>query len=228
LDSVLARFLTFDSSAVSDALDRLALPSGLVGIGPTWGAPKLVGRAVTVQLEQAAAGLEDAHICSTAIAEASAGDVIVVANDGRTDVSSWGGLLSLGASLRGVRGALVDGACRDVDEARELGFPVYARGTAPVTARGRLRQRSTGEPVRLGPVTVHAGDVIVADEVGVVVVPADRAEEALAEACEIVAREQAIAVDLRAGVPLPDAMRDARLAGAPAHRQGSRAPRRHR
>jgi len=215
MDALLARFAALDSSAVSDALDARSLPSGLVGLGPVWGGTTLVGRAATVQLEPAVAGQGGgAHICATAVAEAGDEDVIVVANDGRLDVSSWGGLLSLGAALRGVRGAIVDGACRDVAEARELRFPVYARGTAPVTARGRLRQRSTGEPVHIGPVTVCRGDVVLADEVGVVVVPADRAEEVLVEALAIVARERAIASELRAGARLPDAMRDARLAGA--------------
>ena len=213
MDSSLAQFAALDSSAVSDALDRLELPSGLVAIRPMWGASTLIGRAVTVQLEPARAAESGAHICATAIADAGPHDVIVVANDGRTDVSSWGGLLSLGASLRGVRGALVDGVCRDVGEARELGFPIYARGTSPVTARGRLRQRSTGEPVCVGGVEVNPGDVVLGDEVGVVVVPAGRAEEVLAAALEIVAREAAIAADLHAGIPLADAMRDARLAG---------------
>lgn len=82
-----------------------------------------------------------------------------------------------------------------------------------MTARGRLRQKSAGAPVRLGAVTVEHGDVVLADEGGVVVVPRARAAEVLAEARRIHDREARIEAEVRAGVPLPQAMRDARLAG---------------
>jgi regulator of RNase E activity RraA len=214
LGSLLQRFGALDSASVSDALDGLGLPSGVSGIGPVWGHPTIVGLAATVQLEPVVSGAtEGAHITSSAIAQAGPTDVLVVANQGRTDVSCWGGLLSLGASLRGVRGVIADGACRDVGEARDLGFPVFARGRIPVTARGRLQQRATGVPVQVAAREVAPGDVVVADETGVVFVPRDRAIEVLADAEALARREQAIAADLRAGVPLPLAMRDSRLAG---------------
>jgi regulator of RNase E activity RraA len=138
---------------------------------------------------------------------------MVLANEARTDVSCWGGLLSLGAQIRGVRGAVVDGACRDVAGAQELAFPVYARASVPATARSRLRQRSTGEPVVIAGVTVEPGDVVVADATGVVFVPRVRAVEVLILATAVYERERTIAADLRAGVSLTTAMHDARLAG---------------
>lgn len=147
------------------------------------------------------------------IARAGPDDVIVVANGGRTDVSSWGGIVSVGAAVRSVRGVITDGACRDVGQARELGFPVFARAQVPVTARGRLRQKSAGEPILVGDVTVRPGDVVMADEGGVVVVPRERAAEVLDAAQRLAGRETAIEAEVRAGVPLPQAMRDARLAG---------------
>ncbi|WP_221179403.1 RraA family protein [Streptomyces botrytidirepellens] len=135
---------------------------------------------------------------------------------GRTDVSSWGGIVSVGASVRGIRGVVTDGACRDVAQARELGFPVFARAQVPVTARGRLRQKSSGEPIRLGEVTVRQGDVLLADEGGVVIAPRERATEALEAAQRLADLEAAIEAEVRTGVPLPQAMRDARLAGTEA------------
>ncbi len=137
----------------------------------------------------------------------------MVANGGRTDVSSWGGIVSVGAAVRYVRGVITDGACRDVGQARELGFPVFARTQVPVTARGRLRQKSAGEPIVVGDVTVRPGDVVMADEGGVVVVPRERATEVLDAARGLAERETAIEAEVRAGVQLPRAMRDARLAG---------------
>lgn len=211
--SLLDSYAALDSAAVSDALDALGLAPGQTGFLPVWGHPKIAGFAVTVQLEPFVPGQSGPHIGATAVAGASSTDIIVVANDGRTDVSCWGGLLSLGASLNGVRGVVADGACRDVNEARELGFPVFAKGRIPATARGRLQQRSAGEPVQLGKVTVAPGDLVLADETGVVVVPHEHVEKVLEKAQAVAAREQAIAADLRSGIPLHEAMRDARLAG---------------
>lgn len=210
---LLAGFSRLDSSAVSDALDALGLPSGQGGFDPVWDAPPIAGFAVTVELEPHVPEAAGPHLGTTAVADAQDTDVLVVANGGRTDVSGWGGLLSLGASRRGVRGVIVDGACRDVDEARDLRFPVYARGRIPATARGRLRQRSTGEPVRMGNVIVAPGDVVLADATGVVAVPRAHAVDVLERAQSVAVREDAIAAELRAGAPLQDAMRDARLAG---------------
>lgn len=215
---LLDHFASLDTTVVSDALDGCGMLPGLAGISPMWGRPTVAGYAVTVQLEPLVGSHHGSHILTDAIAVAGPNDVIVVANGGRTDVSSWGGIVTLGAVQRGVRGVVTDGACRDVAQARELGFPVFARGQTPVTARGRLHQRSTGHPIDIDGVTVHPGDVVLADECGVVVVPRERASEVLAAARGVAEREAAIEADIREGVPLPQAMRDARLAGT----EGSR------
>ena len=180
------------------------------------GPARIAGFAVTVELEPLTGRHDGAHILTDAIAAAGAGDIMVVANGGRTDVSSWGGIVSVGAAMRSVRGVITDGACRDVEQARDLGFPVFARAQVPATARGRLRQRLAGASVRLGQVTVSPGDVVMADEGGVVVIPRARAAEILAAARGVRAREEQIEREVRGGLPLPQAMRDARLAGTPA------------
>ncbi|MGP3769576.1 RraA family protein [Streptomyces sp. SDT5-1] len=211
--TLLTQFAGLDTAAVSDALEGLGLPPGQGGITPMWGRPRVTGIARTVQLAPLDREHGGAHILTSEIAQAGPTDVLVIANDGRTDVSSWGGILSLGASAQGVRGVLTDGACRDVHQARELGFPVYARGQVPRTARGRLMQKSAGEPILFGTVTVHPGDVVVADENGICVVPSARAAEVLRAAHKVQEREAAIEAEIRAGAALTDAMRDARLAG---------------
>ncbi|MFI0423504.1 RraA family protein [Spongiactinospora sp. 9N601] len=215
--ALLAGYEALDSTTISDALDAAGLPSGIGGMVPVWGHPKVVGFAATVELAPVTDQTAGTHIAASAVAAGGPGNVMVIANGGRTDVSCWGGLLSLGARLRGVRGVVADGACRDIRDARELAFPVYARGGVPATARGRLRQVSAGEPVRIDSVTVARGDVVVADESGVVFVPRARARDVLLAAQALDQRERAIADDLRAGVPLDAAMRDARLAGIEEH-----------
>lgn len=219
---LLRRLAWLDTTVLSDALDGLGLPSGVEGLRPRWGDRRVAGMVRTVQLEPETGGEPGPHIVTRAIAHAGPGDVLVVANDGREDVSCFGGLLSLGSVARGVVGVVVDGACRDVAEAQGLGLPVYARNVTPRTARGRLRERSFGESVEIAGVPVDDGDLVVADDSGVVFVPQGRAEEVIARAEAIVGREKAIAADVRAGVPMAQAMHDARLAGqqhdsGPAH-----------
>jgi len=213
VDPLVKRLDALDSTVVSDALDGLHLAAGLGGLRPAWGTPRFVGRARTVALEADAGGPPGAHLGTSVVAEARPGDVLVMANGGRVDVSCWGGILSLGGAQQGVVGVVADGACRDVAEAQALGLPVFARGVSPRTARGRLRQRATGVPVQLEDVTVSEGDLVMADDSGVVFVPADRAREVLAAAEAIVEREAAISADIRAGVRIDQAMHDARLAG---------------
>jgi regulator of RNase E activity RraA len=210
---LLTEISALGTAAVSDALDACGLPPGQGGLRPMWGSPRLAGFAVTVELERLVGEHAGPHILTGAVAGAGPDDVIVVSNGGRVDVSSWGGILSIGAAARSVRGVVTDGACRDVAQARGLGFPIFARARVPVTARGRLRQKSTGEPVRLGAVLVQSGDVVLADEDGVVVIPRERGAEVLAEARRLADREASIEAEVRAGGPLPQAMRDSRLAG---------------
>jgi len=213
---LLEQCAALDTATVSDALDICGLPPGQGGLPPMWGRPRIAGFAATVELEPLNGDHAGAHILTDAIAQAGPENVMVIANGGRTDVSCWGGIVSAGAAVRSVRGVVADGACRDAGQARALGFPVFARAQVPVTARGRLRQKSAGAPVRLGQVTVKPGDVVMADEGGVVVIPRERAAEVLAAACGVRAREEQIEGEDRAGVPLPQAMRDARLAGTKA------------
>ncbi|MCS5524646.1 RraA family protein [Curtobacterium flaccumfaciens pv. oortii] len=211
------RYLQLDTTAISDALESLGLPGGVAGPLPQTVDVTLVGFARTVLLEAIvdpdASTEAGSHILGEAVDTAAVGDVMVIDNLGRSDVSCWGGLLSLGSVLRGVRGVLANGAVRDVSEIRRLGFPVYATGTVPATARGRLRQRSVGEPVTVWGRTVAAGDLVMVDRTGLVVVPRSRAAEVLDVAAGFCEREKSIAADISSGIGLTRAMHDARLAG---------------
>ena len=102
---------------------------------------------------------------------------------------------------RGVAGVVADGACRDVAEARSYGLPVFARAVTPRTARGRLRQQSVGTSVLIDGITVAQGDLVIADDSGVAFIPRQRASEVINRAEQILARESAIATDIRAWAP---------------------------
>ena len=211
--ALVQRLKWLDSTVVSDALDGAGLPPGVGDLTPQWGAPKLVGVARTIELEPDTGGPQGPHLATRTIAAANPDDVIVIANEGRTDVSSWGGILSLGASVRGVAGVVADGVCRDVPEALAYGFPVYARGVIPRTARARLREKAVGGPVAIAGLRVNDGDLVLADASGLVVIPRNEADAVLDRAEAIMEREAAIASEVAQGRSLPDAMHDARLAG---------------
>ena len=214
-ETLVQRLGRLSTTVVSDALDAFDLAPGIGDLQQQWDGPKIAGAARTVELEADPGDAPGPHIATQAIADADPGDVIVIGNSGRTDVSCWGGLLSLGSLQRGLAGAVVDGVCRDVAEARELGFPVFSRGRIPRTARGRLRQKAVGGTITLAGLTVNDGDLLLADDSGVVVVPLAEAERVLDRAEQIESREQSIARDIRNGASLTQAMHDARLAGQP-------------
>lgn len=197
------RLAAFDACTLSDALDRLGLPGAVSGLAPlTTTGLRIAGRVVTVKLGPAITGLPKRHLGAAAIVQAQPGEIVVIEHRGRTDVSGWGGLLSRGAIRKGIAGVIVDGACRDVDESRELGLPVFARATVPVTARGRIAEHDSGCPVTVGNVVVNPGDWVVADGSGVVFVRQDRIVEILSEAERIHAREAAMIAAIEAGTPI--------------------------
>ncbi len=214
-DAQTQRLRHLDACAVSDALDRLGLTGVVLGIRPLGPRRRIAGRAVTVRLEAAterlkaeiaARGEHPRHLCTAAVDASGPGDVIVVANGGRSDAAGWGGTLSLGARMRGIVGVIVDGACRDVDEAFDHDFAVYGSYAVPLTARGRVIETGWNEPVSFCGLTVGPGDLVIADSSGVVFVPLAQAEAVLGAAEEIVAREQAMADAVRERRPMAEVM----------------------
>jgi regulator of RNase E activity RraA len=200
-----------DTCAVSDALVRLGIEGMAAGLAPVSVARPVCGRAVTVRLGPATSGPAPSgpaprHLCTAAVASSGPFDVIVVSGARRTDTASWGGILSLAAVVRGVRGVVVDGAVRDVDESRALDLPIYARAVTPRTARGRLLEQEWNAPISVADVEVVPGDIVVADGSGVVFVPIARAEEVAASARRIQRREQLMAERVRAGDSVVDVM----------------------
>jgi 4-hydroxy-4-methyl-2-oxoglutarate aldolase len=200
------RLSRLDTCAVSDALDRLGLTGAVSGLRPMWPCPRITGRVVTVKLKLADGERPARHLGTAAVEAAAPGDVIVVDHAGRSDAAGWGGILSLAANVKGVSGVIVDGACRDVDESRDVGLPVYARSATPVTARGRIVEQSFNEPIEIAGIAVRPGDLVIADWSGIVFLAADWGEQIVQEAEEIAAREAQMAEAVRAGRSVVEVM----------------------
>jgi regulator of RNase E activity RraA len=197
--TVVERLARLDTCAVSDALDRLGLSGAVSGIRPLTGPHRIAGGVVTVKLVAAEGRTSKQHLATAAIEASGPGDVLVIEHRSREDCAGWGGILSRAAKARGIAGTLVEGSVRDVDESREIGYPVFARAAVPATARGRIVEEGWNLPVDVGGVTVHPGDFVIADGSGVVFVAKSRIEEVLLAAEEIAARERTMAEAVEAG-----------------------------
>ena len=210
MDDPVKRLQRLDVCAVSDAMDKLGLPPSVSGLTQQSTQQRIAGKVVTYKLVPAAQVPAHTgaprHLGTTAIEAAQPGDVIVIEQRTGLDAGSWGGILSLAAKLREVAGVVVDGPVRDIDEARAYDFPVYARGLTARTARSRVAEAFTNQPVRIGEVTVCPGDFAIADASGVVFIAAADIERVLQAAEMIVGREAAMAQALRDGQPVSHVM----------------------
>jgi len=207
MNDPVARLNRMDSCAVSDALDKLGLKGVVTGIHRFSSERRIAGRVLTVKLGLDKGGPAAArHLSTTAIEAAKPGDVIVVEQRTGIDAAGWGGNLSLGAKLRGVAGAIVDGPARDVDESREHDFPVFARDHTCTTARGRLVEEATNIDITVGDIAVSPGDYVVADASAVVFVRAGDIDRVLETAEMILEKERAMAEALVAGTPISKVM----------------------
>jgi regulator of RNase E activity RraA len=209
-DEIVTRLLRLDSCAVSDALDKLGLPAAVTGLPPRSVQRRIAGKVHTVKLvakEDAppAAGTPR-HLGTAAIEACAPGDIIVVEQRTGIDAGSWGGILSMGAKVKGVAGVIADGPLRDVDEARELDFPVYSRSVTARTARNRVAEAATDVPVRIGDITVQPGDYAIADSTGVCFLAAAQAASVVAEAETIAMREAAMGKALLSGKRITEVM----------------------
>lgn len=213
-DPLLIRLRRLDVCAVSDALDRLDIDGQVCTGLPSRSADRRIcGRAVTFRLVPAVSAVPAApvsepprHLGTTAVEAAGPGDVIVVEQRTGIDAGCWGGILSLAASVRGIAGVVADGPVRDIDEARSCDLPVFCRSLTPRTARSRVREDSVNQPVCIDGVTVHPGDLVIADGSGIAFVPQARAEAVIDAAERIAGREAAMAKDLLAGRPVTEVM----------------------
>ena len=206
-DEVLKRFAKLATPTLANALDDVGFEGVLAGLAQMVPGTRCVGRAVTVREITGSRGdftSEDFGV-GKVIDAARAGDVLVIDNSGHC-VSTFGGLATLAAKLKGVAGLVADGGVRDREEMVEHQFPVFARHMTPLTGRTRLAVTAVNEPVNCGGVRVRPGDVIVGDGSGVVCIPAEHAAR-LAGLAESYAKDDALAAaELGKGLAFSAAM----------------------
>lgn len=163
----------FSSCDVADALDQLGLrDQTALGLRRLWDdCPRVAGRVMTLKLGP---GYDGSTVMGTleAIESCQPGDVLLLDNGGLLDRNTFGSVAAFSAARYGISGAIIDGVSRDIDDLRAQAFPVYARGVTTTTVRGRTGLAGYGVPVQCAGVQVEAGDYVVADGSGVIIVPA--------------------------------------------------------
>jgi len=198
-DNITSSLRRLDTSALSDALDRLGVECQALGIGPLDRTFHTVGRAFTVRMLPR--GLSGKSV-GDYIDDVPTGHVVVIDNGGRLDAPVWRDILPTVARRDRVAGTVIDGVCRDVGRCVELGYPIFARSNTMRTGKDRVAAEAYGEPVQLAGIRVEPADWIVGDADGVVVVPSARAEEIVSAAEEITATEDRISEAVATGEPL--------------------------
>ena len=193
------------TGTTSDAMDELELdrvvPASV--LRPSDPKARIVGQALTVLNRKAAerrktSGLADIEAHNLA----RPGDVLVV--QGVAGISSMGGVSASIGKRQGEIAAVVDGAVRDIDHSRSIGYPIWSAGVSPITGKWRIETMAVNQPVQIAGVEVKPGDLVVADECGVCFVPLARAAEVLAIAQRLAAAEKARLEKLEAGIPLDE------------------------
>jgi regulator of RNase E activity RraA len=201
--SALEVFSRSGTGPVSDAMDLLGLNGGLPGLRRVSGTGPVAGPAFTLRFEPVESG--QAAPAAEFIDDVPAGSVVVIANSGRSYCTVWGDILAGVAMTRGLAGTVIDGCCRDVDDIRELNYPLWSLDSFMKSGKNRVRLASVQEPVQVCGTFVRPGDLMCGDGSGVLVVPADRCLEVAAEVTRVLDMERLVRADLGRGVSLREA-----------------------
>ena len=201
---------SFYSAVVCDALDAAGYPhqSPRVPLGPLTVKQTLVGRCkTTLWADMAHADPKPYELELTAVDSCKTDDVLIAAAGGSARSGIWGELLTTAARNQGCIGAIIDGSIRDVTKIRAMQFPVFARGVCVYDSKDRQRVIDLDIPVEIDGVRFCPGDLVIADEDGIVVVPRAIEETVVRKAWEKVHAENEVRDAIQAGMKATEVFR---------------------
>lgn len=172
-DSNVERASRLDTTAISDAMDRLGIAGQCLGIKPLEHKFRLTGRAFTILYGPSAT---PSGTVGDYIDDVEPGGIVVLDNGGRADATVWGDILTWVAHERRIGGTVIDGACRDTHLAHQLAYPIFSRSYSMRTGKDRVQVEALGGTVNIGDARCDAGDILRGDSDGVLVIP--KADEA--------------------------------------------------
>ncbi len=202
MEQIIERLGRLDVASVSDAMDKIGIPCGLLGIHAVVPGKHICGRAFTV------------HYVPNGVVKGNVGDflddvqpgqVVVIDNGGRLYCTVWGDIMTFVATRKGIAGTVIDGVCRDIPGIKENDYPIFTKSTYMVTGKDRVTVDYVNKPVAISGVQVCPNDIILADDTGAVCVP-DAVAEKVADIAESIEKtEQAIIAEVKNGSTLKEA-----------------------
>ena len=207
-ESILQRLRNIATPTLANALDDIGFNGVMNNLYSAGLGMKIVGRAVTVQEVTGPYGSFSTEEFKVGhmIDAASPGDVIVVANNG-AQVSTWGGMASYSAKLKGIGGLVVDGGVRDREEIVEFSFPTFSKHMVPTPGKTRIKVLSINEPIICAGVRVRHGDIIVGDGTGVLCLPIEHVEKITEEAEKFTADDKKAMKEMENGLTFKEALK---------------------
>lgn len=202
--SLLVALENLDTPALSDALDSMGISGGLLGIEQQVPGTRCAGFAFTVQYEPVSdnVGFKNA---ANYIDQVPADSIIVSANSSRLDCTVWGDIMTHVATIKGIRGTVIDGVARDFATLSHFQYPLFSRGRFMQSAKNRTQMKAIQVPLQISGVTVNPGDAIVCDANGCLVIPSHQIAEVIRRAKAVEETEQNIIASVAAGLTLKEA-----------------------
>ncbi|STX39984.1 isocitrate/isopropylmalate family dehydrogenase [Legionella feeleii] len=200
----------FNSAEIADALDACGVEGAITNLKPLSPGVKLIGPAYTIKYlpyEQQPDAFKGAANYIDAVPAQS---VIVIDNQGRNDCTTWGEILTQVALKKSINGTIVNGAVRDVKFIREASYPVFCSGYFMRSGKNRVYMADEQCPLNINGIAIKPGDIIFADDNGVLVIPAYLVTEIIEKAHNIKITEQRINAAVQRGVSLEQARKDYR------------------
>lgn len=201
-DSNVERASNLDTTAISDAMDRLGIAGQCLGIQPLDHKFRLTGRAFTILYGPSG---NPSGTVGDYIDDVEPGGIVVLDNGGRENATVWGDILTWVAHERRVGGTVIDGACRDTHLAYQLNYPIFSRSYSMRTGKDRVQVEAMGGPVNIGDARCEAGDILRGDADGVLVIPKAHESAILDTAEEIDYIENQIRRAVQQGMTLREA-----------------------
>ena len=181
-----------DTASLSDALDSLGFNGGLEGLEARTNNNNICGIAFTVKYDVADEEFKKKRKAADFIDDVQDDHIIVLANNGRSDCTVWGGILTKIAKSKNIKGTIIDGACRDIKEIRQLNYPIFTKSIFMQSGKGRAKKINQQVSVYINKVRINPNDFIKGDANGIIVIPNNISEEVIRRAKRIKLTEEKI------------------------------------